>query len=56
VLAHSWDAIISRFELFSEPVSLGFILHTLNNVNSIQTASERAHLDLTEAFESKERA
>lgn len=27
----------------------------LNNVNSIQTASERAHLDLTEAFESKER-
>jgi len=29
---------------------------TLNNVNSIQTASERAHLDLTEAFESKERA
>lgn len=28
----------------------------LNNVNSIQTASERAHLDLTEAFESKERS
>lgn len=27
----------------------------LNNVNSIHTASERAHLGLTEAFEPKDR-